>query len=201
MNLKRFNFSLMCVLQELFSGRVADFPEVSETLIKQFTFWSELFSFPPLPSENNRAYFMLRLGLQLCIYPVLIEHKQECLKIAAPDHGCPLHSICMFILPARGPLFMDNWGTQIIIPLRWKIGFYYLQSFAMSLCTLTPPSDCLFIITAFLLGQWESGQVQKGAKPFPALFLSVTSLCIPLKHTDPCLVCSLGGTHHTQTRV
>lgn len=119
-------------------------------------------------------------------------------EIAALDHGCPLHFICMFILPARGPLFMDNWRTQIIIPLQWKICFYHLQSFAMSLCTLTPPSDCLFIITAFLLSQWGSGQVQKGAKPFPALFLSVTSLCIPLKHTDPCLVCSLGGTHHTQ---
>lgn len=33
---------------------------------------------------------------------------------------------------------------------------------------------------------------------FSSLFLSVTSLCIPLKHTDPCLVCSLGGTHHRQ---
>lgn len=42
--------------------------------------------------------------------------------------------------------------------------------------------------------------ILKSAKPFSSLFLSVTSLCIPPKHTDPCLVCSLGGTHHMQQR-
>lgn len=34
---------------------------------------------------------------------------------------------------------------------------------------------------------------------FPCVFLSVTSLCIPLKHTDPCLVRGLGGTRNTPT--
>ena len=43
--------------------------------------------------------------------------------------------------------------------------------------------------------------IPKRCQAFPSLFLSVTSLCIPLKHTDPCLVCSLGGTHHTQQRL
>lgn len=84
----------------------------------------------------------------------------------------------MFILPVRGPLFMDNWRTQIIIPLEWKICFYYLQSFAMSLCTLTLPSDCLFIITAFLLSQWGSGQFWKVPslfQPFPVCDIIVYS--------------------------
>lgn len=53
------------------------------------------------------------------IYSVLIEHKQECLK-SLHWTTTALHFICMFILPVRGPLFMDNWRTQIIIPLEWK---------------------------------------------------------------------------------
>ena len=129
---------------------------------------------PPLPSQNNPLYFMLSLGPQLhtgiriYIYSVLIEHKQECLK-SLYWTATALLFICMFILPVRGPLFMDNWRTQIIIPLLWKFCFYYLQScFAMPLCTLTRPSDCLFIITVFLLSQRGSGQFQKGAKLFPA---------------------------------
>lgn len=109
---------------------------------------------------------MLKPGLQLYLNSILIEHKQEFLKSLRWTATAP-HFICMFILPVRGPLFMDNWRTQIIIPLEWKICSYYLQRFAMPLCTLALPSDCLFIITAFLLSQWGSIQVQKGAKPFP----------------------------------
>lgn len=51
---------LMYVLHELYSmyGSVS---KMSETLIKQFTFCSEVFFFP-LPSENNPLYFMLILN-------------------------------------------------------------------------------------------------------------------------------------------
>lgn len=120
---------------------------------------------------------MLKLGLQLYIYSILIEHKQECLK-SLRWTTTALHLICMFILPVRGPLFMDNWRTQIIIPLEWKICFYYLQRFAMPLCTLTLPSDCLFIITAFLLSQWGYGQFRKVPslfQPFPVCDIIVYS--------------------------
>lgn len=101
--------------------------------------------------------------------------------ITVLDYDWP--PLCMFMLPVRGPVFMDNWRTQIIIPLQSKICFYYLRGVAMPLCTLTLPSDCLFIITAFLLSQRGPGQFHRGAKPLSCLFLSVTSLCIPLKHT------------------
>ena len=78
--------------------------KMSETLIKQFTFYSEGF-FSSLLSENNPLYFMLKPGLQS--YSILIEHKQECLK-SLRWTTTALHFICMFILPVRGPLFMDN---------------------------------------------------------------------------------------------
>lgn len=38
----------------------------------------------------------------------------EMFRITALDSGWP--PLCMFMLPVRGPLFMDNWRTQIIIP-------------------------------------------------------------------------------------
>lgn len=101
-------------------------------------------------------------------------------RITMLDYDWP--PLCMFMLPVRGPLFMDNRRTQIIIPLHSEICFYYLQRVAMLLCTLTLLSDCLFIITAFLLSQRGPGQFHGGAKPFSCLFLSVTSLCIPLTH-------------------
>lgn len=147
---------------------------------------------------------MLKLGLQLytyiyicvCInvYSVLIEHKQVCLKSLRWTLTA-LHFICMFILPVRGPLFMDNWRTQIIIPLWWKTCFYYLQGFAMPLCTLTLPPDCLFIIALALLSQWGSSQLRKVPSPFPAFFcLRVTSLCIPPK-TNWSVYCLQPGWH------
>lgn len=45
----------------LFCGSVST---ISETLIKQFTFYSEVFFFP-LSLENNPLYPELKLGLQL----------------------------------------------------------------------------------------------------------------------------------------
>jgi len=128
---------------------------------------SALIFFPSLPSGNNPLYSVLNSSLQL--HPILIEHKQECLKSFLWTTAT-LHFICMFILPVRGPLFMDNWRAQIIISHEQKICFYYLQSFAMPLCTLTLPPDCLFIIPAFLLSQWGSGQFLKVPslfQPFP----------------------------------
>lgn len=128
------------------------------------------------PKQNNSWYFMHKLGLQLC--SILIEHKQRCLK-SLHWTMTALHSIGMFILPVRGPLFMDNWRAQIIIPLKWKICFYYLQSFAMPLCTLTLPSDCLFIITVILLSQWGFGQFLKVPslfQPFPVCDIIVYTL-------------------------
>lgn len=163
---------------------------MSETL-KQFTFYSEVFFFP-LSSENNPLYFMLKLGLQLYIYSILIEHKQECLK-SLRWTTTALHSICMFILPVRGPLFMDNWRTQIIIPSSEKSAFIICKV----LQCLCVRSRCL-LIACLLLQRfcWANGDLanSKRCQAFSSLFLSVTSLCIPLKHTDPCLVCSLGGT-------
>lgn len=155
----------MYVLQKHFC-MCGSLSKMSKTLIKEFTFCSEVFFFP-LPSQNKTE---LRPGLQLYtsiymqyIYSILIEHKQECLK--SPHWTMTaLHFICMFILPVRGPLFTDNWRTQIIIPLGWKICFYYLRSFAVLLCTLRRPSDCLFIITAVLLSQWGN------SKKVPSLF-------------------------------
>lgn len=128
------------------------------------------------PKQNNSWYFMHKLGLQL--RSILIEHKQRCLK-SLHWTMTALHSIGMFILPVRGPLFMDNWRAQIIIPLKWKICFYYLQSFAMPLCTLTLPSDCLFIITVILLSQWGFGQFLKVPslfQPFPVCDIIVYTL-------------------------
>ena len=140
--------------------------------------------FPPI------LYFMPGLGLQLYTFIYMLHldwAETEMFRITALDYDWP--PLCMFMLPVRGPLFMDNRRTQIIIPLESKICFYYLRRVAMLLCTLTLPSDCLFIITAFLLSQRGPGQLHRGAKPFSGLFLSVTSLCIPLTH----------HTHHTHT--
>lgn len=78
-----------------------------------------------------------------------------------------LPSICMFILPVSSPLFMDNWWTQIIIPLKSKTCFYDLQSFAMP-CVR---SRCLLI--ACLLSQrfcWANGENGQFHK-VPSLFL------------------------------
>lgn len=120
--------------------------------------------------------------IHLYIYMLHLDWaEREVFRITALDDDWP--SLCMFMLPVRGPLFMDNRRTQIIISLESKICFYYLRRVAMLLCTLTLPSDCLFIITAFLLSQRGPGQFHRGAKPFSCLFLSVTSLCIPLTHT------------------
>lgn len=110
---------------------------------------SEVF-FPPL------SYFMPGLGLQLYtfiyIYILHLDWTQrEMFRIAVLDYDWP--PLCMFMLPVRGPLFRDNRRTQIIIPLESKICFYYRRSVAMLLCTLMLPSDCLFIIPAFLLSQ------------------------------------------------
>lgn len=148
---------------------------MSETLIKQFTFCTEVFFFL-CPQKIILCISCSNWGYSY-IHSLLIEHKQECLK-SLRWTTTALHSICMFILPVRGPLFMDNWRTQIIIPLQWKICFYYLQSFAMPLCTLTLPSDCLFIIPAILLSQWGSGQFQKVPslfQPFPVCDIIVYS--------------------------
>lgn len=132
--------------------------------------------------------------IHLYIYILHLDWAQtEMFRIAALDDDWP--PLCMFMLPVRGPLFRDNRRTQIIIPLESKICFYYRRRVAMLLCTLMLPSDCLFIITAFLLSQRRPGQFLGGAKPFSCLFLSVTSLCIPLKHTHThtSLGYSLGG--------
>lgn len=40
--------------------------------------------------------------------------------------------------------------------------------------------------------------IPKRCQAFFSFSLSLTSLCIPLEHTDPCLIHSLGGTHHMQ---
>lgn len=136
------------------------------------------------------------LGLQLYTF-IHILHldwaQTEMFRIAALDDDWP--PLCMFMLPVRGPLFRDNRRTQIIIPFESKICFYYRRRVAMLLCTLMLPSDCLFIITVFLLSQRRPGQFLGGAKPFSCLFLCVTSLCIPLKHTHTHarLGYSLGG--------
>lgn len=143
--------------------------------------------FPPL------LYFMPGLGLWLYTFRYMLHldwAEAEMFRITALDDDWP--PLCVFMLPVRGPLFMNNRRTQIIIPLESKICFYYLRRVAMLLCMLTLPSDCLFIIPAFLLSQRGPGQFHIGAKPFSCLFLSVTSLCIPL-YTHTRLGCSLGG--------
>lgn len=134
------------------------------------------------------------------IYSVLIEHKQECLK-SLHWTTTALHFICMFILPVRGPLFMDNWRTQIIIPLEWKnlllLSAKFCNAFVYAHTAFWLPVY-YYSVSAEPMGIWP---IPKRCQAFSSLFLSVTSLCIPLKHTDPCLVCSLGGTHHTQQRL
>lgn len=48
----------------------------------------------------------------------------------------------------------------------------------MPLCTLTLPSDCLFIFSAFLLSQWECGQFLKVPnlfQPFPVCDIIVSA--------------------------
>lgn len=156
--------------------------------------------FPPL------LYFMPGLGLQLYTFiytPHLDWAQTEMFRIAALDDDWP--PLCMFMLPVRGPLFRDNRRTQIIIPLQSKICFYYRRRVAMLLCTLMLPSDCLFIITAFLLSQRRPGQVFWGAKPFSCLFLSDIIVYSPKTHIHMlapwlqpgwrtrCTRCSWGG--------
>lgn len=171
--------------------------KLSETLLNQFTFYREVFFFC-LAWENFCIFVFHALtgATDMYKYSILIEHKQECWKSLCWT-VTPLHFICVFILPARGPLFMESGRTQITIPLKWKISFYYVQSFAMPLCTLTLRSVCFYSVSAEPMGIQP---IPKSAKPFSSLFLSVTSLYIPLKHTHPCLVCRLGGTHHIQQR-
>lgn len=142
--------------------------KLSETLLSQFTLCREVFLFC-LASEKSCIFvFHAQTGASVIYkYSIMIEHKQECWKSPCWT-VTPLHFICMFILPVRGPLFMENGRTQITIPLKWKISFYYVQSIATPLCTLTLPSDCLFVFTEFLLSQWGSSQFQKVPSPFPA---------------------------------
>lgn len=153
-----------CVHSVCFSRSCGSFCglKTSATFIKQFTFCAEVFP----PQKIIFCIFMFK-PRSAVIYSILIERKQACLKSLCWTTTA-LHFICVFILPPRGPLFMDNWRTQIIIPLKWKICFYYLQTFAMPLCTLTLPSDCLFIIPEFLLSQWGAGQFQKVPSLYPA---------------------------------
>lgn len=85
----------------------------------------------------------------------------------------------LFILPRKETLFMDNWITQINIRESWKISFDYAWKSTMSLCTLMPYSDCLFIFTELLVSLWKRSQPCEVPSPPPPYFLCVTSLCIP----------------------
>lgn len=87
----------MCVLQELFLDVWLTFQKRVKPSSNSLHFRVS-YSLSPLPSENNPAYFMLRLGLQLYIYPVLIEHKQECLKSLRWTTAPSTSSVCLYFL-------------------------------------------------------------------------------------------------------
>lgn len=157
----------MYVIYELYYmfGSVS---KLSETFLDHFTLYREFF-FLCFTSEKFSIFvFYAQTGAAVIYkYSILIEHKQECWKSLCWT-VTPLHFICMFILPVRGLLFMESGRTQITIPPKWKISFYYVQNFAVPLCTLTLPSDCLLVFTAFLLSQWGPSQFQKVPSPFSA---------------------------------
>lgn len=132
------------------------------------------------------------------MYSNMIEHKQEHLK-SLPRTETAFPFICMFILPVSGRLFMENWRTQIIIPLKWKICYYYPPSFAMPLCTLMLLSDCLFIIAEWLFSQWWPGQIQKVPRHqqlFPVYDIIVYSPKAPWSMS--CLEPGWHSSHRTQ---
>lgn len=80
----------------------------------------------------------------------------------------------LFILPRKETLFMDNWIIQINIRESWKISFDYAWKSTMSLCTLIPYSDCLFIFTELLVSLWKRSQPCEVPSPFlPSFFPSL----------------------------
>lgn len=108
---------------------------------------------PSPPPPQNETWLRPRLHIYTYIYSIRtacwLNINRNVWNHCTGPRLPSTSSVCLYFL-REAPLFTDNWRTQIIIPLQWKIGSYYLKSFAMPLCTLTQPSDCLFIIAAFL---------------------------------------------------
>lgn len=117
------------------------------------------------------------------------------------NHCVALAALCfisVFILPVRGPSIYGQLRSTNNHSPQVKNLLLLSATFLRCLCVR---SHCLLIACLFFLPFSEPMRIwpiPKGAKPFLALFLSVTSLCMLLKHSDPCLVCSLGGTHTKQ---
>lgn len=115
-------------------------------------------------------------------------------------------SVCLyFLLLGAPPLFMDNWGAQIIIHLASssKNKTKQKNSYYLGFCNAFVYTHAAFWLLVYYsrepdepIGFWPIPDVPRVFVFLPLLsFLSLTSLCTVLKHIDPCLVCSLGGTH------
>lgn len=118
-------------------------------------------------------------------------------EITALDYDCPPLHLYVYTSCKRPSIYGQPKNTNNHPPPVKKSAFI-ICNVLQCLCVR---SRCLLIacllFQRFCRANGDPAN-SKRCQYFFSLFLSVTSLCI---HTDPCLVCSLGGTHHTQQRL
>lgn len=158
--------------------------------------WGILF---PSYSENNPLYFMLKPGLHFYTHtPSWLNINRNVWNHSVGLYNRPPLHLCVYTSCERPSIYGQLKNTNNHPP-RVKnlllLSANFCDAFVYAHAAFWLPVY-YYSVSAEPMGM---GPALKGAKPSPDLFpVCVTSLCIPLKHTDACLVCSLGGTHHTK---